>query len=97
MNGEWSYLRFDDRKSGASWHTHVNQVEISILAKMLTGPDHRLLVEQGRFAKPIHNTVTSGFQALVREPIAELEPATEGSLQISGRILYPLCHRRPQR
>ncbi|GFN80923.1 leucine--tRNA ligase, cytoplasmic [Plakobranchus ocellatus] len=25
----------------------------------------------------------------------ELEPATDGSLQISGRIHYPLCHHRP--
>ncbi|GFN98362.1 hypothetical protein PoB_002486800 [Plakobranchus ocellatus] len=27
--------------------------------------------------------------------MAGLEPATEGSLQISGRVFYPLCHRRP--
>ncbi|GFO15863.1 hat family dimerization domain [Plakobranchus ocellatus] len=27
--------------------------------------------------------------------MAGLEPATEGSLQISGRIRCPLCHRRP--
>ncbi|GFO40185.1 hypothetical protein PoB_006669000 [Plakobranchus ocellatus] len=25
---------------------------------------------------------------------SRLEPATEGPLQISGRIHYPLCHRR---
>ncbi|GFN89928.1 hypothetical protein PoB_001643400 [Plakobranchus ocellatus] len=42
--------------------------------------------------------VISGFQALqqARAPVMGLEPATEGSLQISGRIRYPLCHRRPQ-
>ncbi|GFO09515.1 hypothetical protein PoB_003602000 [Plakobranchus ocellatus] len=27
-------------------------------------------------------------------PVNGLEPATDRSLQISGRILYPLCHRR---
>ncbi|GFO30617.1 hypothetical protein PoB_005712200 [Plakobranchus ocellatus] len=30
-----------------------------------------------------------------RETMAELEPATEGSLQISVRIRHPLCHRSP--
>ncbi|GFN82252.1 hypothetical protein PoB_000875800 [Plakobranchus ocellatus] len=47
---------------------------------------------------PVHNKVISGFQALrqARAPKAGLEPATEGSLQISGRICYPLCHRRPK-
>ncbi|GFN81295.1 hypothetical protein PoB_000780100 [Plakobranchus ocellatus] len=42
--------------------------------------------------------VISGFQALrqARAPVTGLEPATEGSLQISGRIRYQLCHRRPQ-
>ncbi|GFO05514.1 hypothetical protein PoB_003201900 [Plakobranchus ocellatus] len=42
--------------------------------------------------------VISGFRALRRAgaPKPELEPATEGSLQISGRTHKPLCHRRPQ-
>ncbi|GFN79644.1 hypothetical protein PoB_000615000 [Plakobranchus ocellatus] len=36
---------------------------------------------------PVHNKVISGFQALrqARAPVTGLEPATEGSLQISGR------------
>ncbi|GFO40023.1 hypothetical protein PoB_006652800 [Plakobranchus ocellatus] len=40
----------------------------------------------------------SGFEALhqARAPVVGLEPAIEGSLQISGRIHYPLCHRRPK-
>ncbi|GFO43659.1 transposable element p transposase-like protein [Plakobranchus ocellatus] len=44
-----------------------------------------------------HNKVISGFQALrqARAPVAGLEPATEGSLQISGRTRKPLCYRRP--
>ncbi|GFO45379.1 hypothetical protein PoB_007188400 [Plakobranchus ocellatus] len=48
-------------------------------------------------AKPVHNKVISGFQALrqARAPVAGLEPATEGSLQISGRTRKPLCYRRP--
>ncbi|GFO16053.1 hypothetical protein PoB_004255800 [Plakobranchus ocellatus] len=51
----------------------------------------------GSCIEPVHNKVISGFQALrqVRAPMAGLEPATEGSLRISGRICYPLCHRRP--
>ncbi|GFO48151.1 hypothetical protein PoB_007465600 [Plakobranchus ocellatus] len=42
--------------------------------------------------------MVSGFQFLreVRAPVAGLETATEGSLKISGRIRYPLCHRRAQ-
>ncbi|GFN83292.1 hypothetical protein PoB_000979800 [Plakobranchus ocellatus] len=38
----------------------------------------------------------SGFQALrqAKAPVAEFEPATERSLQISGRTRCPLCHRR---
>ncbi|GFO44077.1 hypothetical protein PoB_007058200 [Plakobranchus ocellatus] len=42
--------------------------------------------------------VISGFQALrqARAAVVGLEPATEGSLQISGRILYSLYHRPPQ-
>ncbi|GFO21882.1 hypothetical protein PoB_004838700, partial [Plakobranchus ocellatus] len=48
---------------------------------------------------PVHNKVISGFQALrqARAPVAGLEPATEGSLQISGRTRKPLCYRRPHR
>ncbi|GFO20235.1 hypothetical protein PoB_004674000 [Plakobranchus ocellatus] len=30
-----------------------------------------------------------------RAPVAELESATEGSLQVSGRIRYRLRHQRP--
>ncbi|GFO47971.1 hypothetical protein PoB_007447600 [Plakobranchus ocellatus] len=37
----------------------------------------------------VHNKMNSGFQALrqSRAPVAGLEPATEGSLQISGRLV----------
>ncbi|GFN80723.1 hypothetical protein PoB_000722900 [Plakobranchus ocellatus] len=44
--------------------------------------------------KPVHNKVISGFKALRQAgaPTAGLEPATEGSLQISGRSHKPLCH-----
>ncbi|GFO05028.1 hypothetical protein PoB_003153300 [Plakobranchus ocellatus] len=44
----------------------------------------------------VHNKVTSGFEALrqARPPVVRLKPAPEGSLQISGRIRYPPCHRR---
>ncbi|GFO07706.1 hypothetical protein PoB_003421100 [Plakobranchus ocellatus] len=47
--------------------------------------------------EPVHNKVISGFKALRQAgaPMAGLEPATEGSLQISGRTHKPLCHRRP--
>ncbi|GFO39591.1 hypothetical protein PoB_006609600 [Plakobranchus ocellatus] len=43
-----------------------------------------------------HNKMISRFQAVyqARAPMAEPEPATEGSVQISGRIRYPLCDRR---
>ncbi|GFO49766.1 THAP domain-containing protein 1 [Plakobranchus ocellatus] len=45
----------------------------------------------------VHNKVILGFQALrqARAPVAGLEPATEGSLQISERTSKPLCYRRP--
>ncbi|GFO29572.1 hypothetical protein PoB_005607700 [Plakobranchus ocellatus] len=38
-----------------------------------------------------------GFQALCQAWawVAGLEPATVGSLKISGQIPYPLCHRHP--
>ncbi|GFO36809.1 cathepsin d [Plakobranchus ocellatus] len=41
----------------------------------------------GPYEMPVHNKVISGFQALrqARAPVAGLEPATEWSLQISGR------------
>ncbi|GFO21624.1 hypothetical protein PoB_004812900 [Plakobranchus ocellatus] len=47
--------------------------------------------------KVVHNKVISDFQALrqARAPVTGLEPATEGSLQISGRTRKPLCYRRP--
>ncbi|GFO09091.1 hypothetical protein PoB_003559600 [Plakobranchus ocellatus] len=47
---------------------------------------------------PVHNKVISDFQALsqARALVAESEPATEGSLQISRRARYPLCHRCPE-
>ncbi|GFN78911.1 hypothetical protein PoB_000541700 [Plakobranchus ocellatus] len=50
------------------------------------------------FYRQVHNKVISGFQALrpARAPVAGLEPATEGSLQISGRTRKPLCYRRPR-
>ncbi|GFO26439.1 hypothetical protein PoB_005294400 [Plakobranchus ocellatus] len=46
--------------------------------------------------KPLHNKLTSGFQVLrqARALVAGLEPKTKLSLHISGRIRYPLCHRR---
>ncbi|GFO01809.1 hypothetical protein PoB_002831400 [Plakobranchus ocellatus] len=49
-------------------------------------------------ANKVHNKVISGFEALrqARAPVAGLEPATEGSLQISGRTRKPLCYRRPK-
>ncbi|GFO06151.1 hypothetical protein PoB_003265600 [Plakobranchus ocellatus] len=42
------------------------------------------------FVFTINNKVITGFQAVrqARAPVAGLEPATEGSLQISGRIGY---------
>ncbi|GFN97446.1 solute carrier family 2 (facilitated glucose transporter), member 13 [Plakobranchus ocellatus] len=47
----------------------------------------------------VHNKVISGFQALrqARTPVAGLEPATVGSLQISGKTRKPLCYRRPSK
>ncbi|GFO00677.1 cytochrome p450 2u1 [Plakobranchus ocellatus] len=40
--------------------------------------------------------VSSGFQVLrqARAPVTAFKPATKASLQISGQICYPLCHRR---
>ncbi|GFN86882.1 hypothetical protein PoB_001338800 [Plakobranchus ocellatus] len=37
----------------------------------------------------------SAFRVLsqARTPVVGLEPVTEGSLQISGRIRYPPCHQ----
>ncbi|GFO41482.1 hypothetical protein PoB_006798700 [Plakobranchus ocellatus] len=46
-------------------------------------------------AYPQHGDLRFSGPRQAREPVAGLEPATEGSLQISGRIRYPLCHRRP--
>ncbi|GFO02728.1 hypothetical protein PoB_002923300 [Plakobranchus ocellatus] len=45
----------------------------------------------------VHNKVISGYEApcQARAPMAGLEPATEGSLQISGRTRQPLYHRPP--
>ncbi|GFO07738.1 hypothetical protein PoB_003424300 [Plakobranchus ocellatus] len=51
-----------------------------------------------QFAEPpVYNKVISGFQALrqARAPVAGLEPATGGSLQISGQTHQPLRHRPP--
>ncbi|GFO02258.1 hypothetical protein PoB_002876300 [Plakobranchus ocellatus] len=44
----------------------------------------------------VHNKVISGFQGLrhARAPVAGLKLTTKKSVQISGRIRYPLCHRR---
>ncbi|GFO22575.1 hypothetical protein PoB_004908000 [Plakobranchus ocellatus] len=41
------------------------------------------------------NRVISGFQSLRQAmvPVAGLEPATEESLQITGRVRYPLCQQ----
>ncbi|GFO10930.1 hypothetical protein PoB_003743500 [Plakobranchus ocellatus] len=51
----------------------------------------------GYCIKSVHNNVISGFRALLQAgaPMAGLEPATEGSLQISGRTHKPSCHQRP--
>ncbi|GFO35371.1 hypothetical protein PoB_006187600 [Plakobranchus ocellatus] len=47
--------------------------------------------------EPVQNKIISGFQALrqATAPVAGLEPATEGSLQISGRVRYPSCNQTP--
>ncbi|GFO07149.1 hypothetical protein PoB_003365400 [Plakobranchus ocellatus] len=62
---------------------------------MITDNSFRLKNTVGK--KPVHNKVISGFKALRQAgpPMAGLEPATERSLQISGRTHKPLCHRRP--
>ncbi|GFN96096.1 hypothetical protein PoB_002260200 [Plakobranchus ocellatus] len=51
------------------------------------------------YTSSVHNKVISGFRVVrhVEAPVAGLGPVTEGSLKISGRIRYPLCHRRPPR
>ncbi|GFN74907.1 hypothetical protein PoB_000141300 [Plakobranchus ocellatus] len=51
----------------------------------------------GFLYKPVHNKVISGFKTLhqARALMAGLEPATERSLQISGRTQKPLCHQCP--
>ncbi|GFN83645.1 hypothetical protein PoB_001015100 [Plakobranchus ocellatus] len=51
----------------------------------------------GAQVRSVHNKVISGFQALrqAKAPVAGFEPATEGLLQISGQIRYPLCHQHP--
>ncbi|GFO08922.1 hypothetical protein PoB_003542700 [Plakobranchus ocellatus] len=53
------------------------------------------LVCSGKQARP--KRVISGFHAfrLTRSQMAGVEPAIEKSLQISGRIRYPLLHQRP--
>ncbi|GFO10894.1 hypothetical protein PoB_003739900 [Plakobranchus ocellatus] len=45
----------------------------------------------------VHNKVISGFYSLrqAKAPVAGLEPATDGSMQISGRIQSPWCHQSP--
>ncbi|GFN95559.1 hypothetical protein PoB_002206500 [Plakobranchus ocellatus] len=45
-----------------------------------------LWTDFGWFIPPVHNKVISG-------QVVGLKPATEGSLQISGRICYVLCHQ----
>ncbi|GFO37077.1 hypothetical protein PoB_006358200 [Plakobranchus ocellatus] len=49
------------------------------------------------FRSWVHTKVISGFQALRqdRTSVTGLEPETEGFLQISGRVRYPLCRQRP--
>ncbi|GFN88964.1 hypothetical protein PoB_001547000 [Plakobranchus ocellatus] len=49
----------------------------------------------GYCVEPVHNKLISGFKALRQAgaPVAGLEPAIEGSQQISGRIQKPMCHR----
>ncbi|GFO44334.1 hypothetical protein PoB_007083900 [Plakobranchus ocellatus] len=46
----------------------------------------------------VHNMVISGFQAIrqARARVERLEPATEGSPQMSVRIRYPLCYGHPR-
>ncbi|GFO15154.1 hypothetical protein PoB_004165900 [Plakobranchus ocellatus] len=53
----------------------------------MKGEKEEVLTEEEWEEEPVHNKVISGFQALrqARAPVAGLEPATEGSLQISGR------------
>ncbi|GFN89377.1 hypothetical protein PoB_001588300 [Plakobranchus ocellatus] len=47
--------------------------------------------------KPVHKKVVSNFQTFheARAPMTGLEPASEGSLQVSGRIHYLLSHECP--
>ncbi|GFO38737.1 hypothetical protein PoB_006524200 [Plakobranchus ocellatus] len=58
-----------------------------------------ILCDFGKFeTKPVHNKVISGFQALcqARAPVAGLEPAKEGSLQISRDSLATVPPTPPQ-
>ncbi|GFO26672.1 hypothetical protein PoB_005317700 [Plakobranchus ocellatus] len=45
----------------------------------------------------VHDKVISRLRAFrkARAPVAGLELASKGSLQISGRVSYLLCHQRP--
>ncbi|GFO32896.1 endo-1,4-beta-mannanase 2 [Plakobranchus ocellatus] len=54
------------------------------------------MLKVGEISFTLHNKVLSGFKAFRQAGalMAGLEPATEGSLQISGRTHKPLCHRR---
>ncbi|GFO18136.1 hypothetical protein PoB_004464100 [Plakobranchus ocellatus] len=58
-------------------------------------PKRFSLVKLASITNPQNKNMISGFHALrqARAPVAGLEPATEGSLQISGRFCYSFWHQ----
>ncbi|GFO19718.1 hypothetical protein PoB_004622300 [Plakobranchus ocellatus] len=70
------------------------EILISVEPTFLSGrePENRLSCLWMQLASPQQGDLRLQGLCQARAPVAGLEPATERSLHISGRIRYPLCY-----
>ncbi|GFO21644.1 hypothetical protein PoB_004814900 [Plakobranchus ocellatus] len=81
-------------KTNSFWCSHKLHCYITTQAKVAS--NWRNSNSSSSSSSSSRTTMISAFQALryARAPVAGFEPATQGSLQISERGRYPLCHQR---